>query len=436
MLHRAERRSTWTNLRFNLLVLTSLLTISLAGCLGSDANSEGDQPTEPVPNHSGPGLNQTDMAHVVVGVPDTGVNPYHEVFHRPDYTDPPCTYLDSFPCTIRPLNLSIGLFDTYAEAVEADADVWDAVIPGEWYWIPRTPFVAVLPVAATGSDLLTPSYHGTATTSLVLQENPDARLAFFQINPAGYGLDSYDVFADAGITVDVLSVSLATNQVGTPAPSEQVCDVAHSFFLAEAPLYVKGAGNTGGSTLQDCWSGDPNIITVGGAYAHDRSSDAFSFREADVVSYFCPPVALAESIAGYQEGEGTCGTSYAAPMVAGALSRVVLSLRQASGYGGLSVGKVLDPILGVSGAAVRDAMNLTATYEPEPRFNNGDFRGSRVPLNDAAPWLQWGWGFYDATRTNATMAHISGVEPAPDKPEAREHMERIHDARERLYGGR
>lgn len=413
------------------IALLVLAAFVCSGCLGGPSSEGADGPSDSTPD--------PNPAYVVVGVPDGGVNPYHEVFHRPGYTDPPCAYLDAFPCSIRALNLSIGLYDNYAEAVEADAAVWDSVIPGEWYWIPRTPFVAVRPLTGFGEDavsLLAPSAHGTATTSLVLQENPDARLAFMQVNPQGYGLDSHDVFADAGITVDVLSVSLATNQVGAPLPSQQACNVAHSFFLADAPLYVKGAGNTGGSTLQDCWASDPSIIAVGGAYAHDRSSDALSFRETEVVSYFCPPVALAESISGYQEGETNCGTSYAAPMVAGALSRVVLSLRKASGYGGLSSGNVLDPILGVSGGAVRDAMNLTATYEPEARFNNGDFSGARVPLNDAAPWLQWGWGFYDSTRTNATLAHITGGDLAPDKPEAREHMERLHDARERLYGDR
>ena len=412
-----------------LVALLVLTAFACSGCLGGPSNEGADGPSDSTPDDD-----SMPTAHVVVGVPDTGINPYHEVFHRPGYTEPPCAYLDSFPCSIRALNLSIGVYDDYAEAIEADAAIWDSVIPGEWYWIPRTPFVAVLPHGISGLALHVQAAHGTATTSLVLQENPDARLAFVQLNSVDYGLDSHDVFADARITVDVLSVSLVTTQVGTPAPSQQACDVAHSWFLADAPLYVKGAGNTAGSTLQDCWAGDPNIITVGGAYTHDRSSEALSFRETDVVSYFCPPVALAETISGYQEGEGNCGTSYAAPMVAGALSRVVLSLREASGYRGLASGNVLDPILGVSGGAVRDAMNLTATYEPQARFNNGDFMGTRVPLNDAAPWLQWGWGFYDSTQANATIAHITGEHPAPDKPEAREHMERLHEARQRLYG--
>ena len=98
--------------------------------------------------------------------------------------------------------------------------------------------------------------------------------------------------------------------------------------------------------------------------------------------------------------------------MAGALSKVILDLRLASGHTGGIDGKYIDPVLGITRADLRDAMNRTASYAPEAKYPNSGI----VPLNPVAPWLQWGWGFYDGWVAAATYAHLLG-DTQPAKPD-------------------
>lgn len=129
--------------------------------------------------------------------------------------------------------------------------------------------------------------------------------------------------------------------------------------------------------------------------------------------------------------EEVCGTSFATPTVAGALSKVILGLREVSGYTGGIQDNYVDPVLGVSVHDLRGAMNRTASYEPEGQYPSH----TGIPVNPVAPWVQWGWGFYDGLVANATLAHLLGTQEAPEKPdEAQLYMETVHTARSLYYG--
>lgn len=395
---------------------------------GADRNTSSPPGEGTDTNRSRPPRDQTTYrAHVIVGISDQGINPYHEQFYRPNRTRHPCTYIRNFPCDIQSLNLSVGM-DNYTRARRADADVWDSVEADTWYWIPKTPFVAVSCRTTWTAACLLQGDHGVGTTSSVLTENPNTSLVFRQ---AG-GSPDYNAFHETGLPVDVFSVSWG-RRVPTPAPAGTLDEVDEAW----TPIYIKAAGNDPRSTVADSWSGDPGVIAVGGAYAHDESEAVLAGKQPDVVSYYGRPTARDESTSFW---ETRYGTSFAAPTVAGALSRVILELRRNSGYLGSIQDGLVDPRLGVSVGDLRDTLNRTASYDPTPRYHTTSFlpaEAGSVPVNSEAPWLQWGWGFYDGWVANATIDHLLGEDPAEPKPEAaRTYMEAIYEARKTLYKDR
>ncbi len=415
-----------------------ILTLS-AGCvapaspLESSADELGDSPFIP---------------HVIVGVPDTGISPYHEVFYRPELTDHPCTYIRDFPCDVKELRLTLGGGDWDA-AMAADRAIWESVERETWHWIPQTSFIAVRCDAMTWNDGGNPIpradvcilddmryTHGTWTTSSVAMENPHALLAFHEGSFSGTSRP----FRDGGIPVDIVSESLGPvvpRPVRPIPPTMQDACSRVEFW----PIHVHSAGNQAWPIPLDCVKGDPRGIIVGGGSTSPRSHNALSGNMADLESYMCrPTAAYGDTSRIWPPGTPDCGTSLAAPTVAGALSKVILEVRRSSGYeGGLVEGGLVDPILGLTIAQLRGAMNLTASYNPEAKYatsiNSVAYANTAVPLNPAAPWLQWGWGFYDGQIAEATLAHLLGTRPAPAKPAgAVAHMEALYDLRKELYG--
>lgn len=359
-----------------------------------------------VPTPTGP------IPHVLVGVPDSGINPYHEIYYRPNLTVHPCTYILGFPCSIPALPLSVGQYGSWDEAWAADKALWDSLEYRKWYWIPKTVFVAVMCEGSTNLGSATEgtnrcliddsSMHGTGTTSSILTENPNALIAFKEGNSAT------DVFEDGTLPIDVLSYSWGA---AVPLALPGVITTPRDY----RPFYVAASGNEGAfPVVLDSDKASQAVINVGAADAATRSEPGYSgWKTADYVSQYCRPTAETRSIREYRASY--CGTSFAAPTVAGALSKVILELRRESGYTGTIVNGMVDPILGVSKWDVRDALNRTATYAPEARFPS---QGGTVPVAPAAPWYQWGWGYVDATVVDATLACIRDETACPDKDAA------------------
>lgn len=383
---------------------------------------------------SGEGQAETLEPTVLVGIPDSGINPYHVEFYRPDLTDHPSTYIEGFPEDVQKLNISVE--ERYDEGVEADQQIWESVEPGQWYWIPKTPFVAVhcAPQEERDGALFDASQtcilddgtrHGTATTSALLQENPDALIAFHQ------GPPPVDSLLEKGLPIDIVSVSWGT---AVPLPLS-------NNVPPDDVIYVKAAGNDPRSTLLDAWSGHPQVISVGGAYpssswnvegvTEDRSEELLSARETDVVAWFCRMVAWADHKI-YQES--VCGTSISAPTVAGGLSQAILKIREQTGYtGSLAHDGMVDALAGITKQDLRDAMNKTATYDPDHSHSKGVL--FPVPGLAKAPWMQWGWGWYDHTTAPYTVLHLLEDEVTFEKPdEATRYMETTYQMRTALYG--
>ncbi|MBW3582313.1 MAG: hypothetical protein KY455_04360 [Euryarchaeota archaeon] len=404
-------------MRGRLLCSLLLLGVALSGCTAEGPLSSDETKEDPVAKDS-------FVPHVLVALTaDATLNPYHEVFYRPNLTEHPCTYIKDFPCSVQALDLSVGVHETLQEAAKADAALWDAVRPDIWYWIPKTAFVAVSCEAeATGGLCLLGQEDpwGTRLASSIAIDGPDVLISYRDgLNMAahrGAGLP-VDIFSDSG---DTLCMQEMDASEWTPR-----C----SFHVEHTTFHVVAANYGPRPALVHRGKGHPDLISVSGGYT-DGSEDATDGDQVDVVSHRCRPTA-ALGLAGT---ESVCSVDLTAPTVAAALAQVVLALREHSGYDGSVQDGLVDPELGISLADVRTAMNRTASYAPEPRHEERDRYAVPVPVNPAAPWLQWGWGFYDVRIADATVAVFLEGAKASKPAEAAEYMETMHDLKKRLYG--
>lgn len=334
------------------------------------------------------------IPHVVVGVADSGFNVYHEVYRRPHLTEHPCTYIENYRCEVPALRLTFDA-PTWQEAFEADREIWDAISPGDEFWIPGTNIIGAIcvipytwdPALETEDPTVGKDYcilddthmHGTGTSSSVLSENPDALLVIAEGKTT-----AREAFATDAWPVDVISHSW-----GSAAPTPLPCSGRYSCtpWLFE----VTASGNEGAfPVVLDGAKSNPSYLNIGAADAGSQSEPGISgFKTMDFVSEYCRPTAQTRSFD--ETRDQYCGTSFSAPTFAGALSRILYEIRAESGYTGSIVDGLVDPIAGVSMWDVRNAINHTATYNPEDKWNDPD---DDVPL--IAPWYQWGWGYFDS----------------------------------------
>lgn len=364
--------------------------------------------------------------HVIVAISDSGVNPYHEVYRRPELTVNPCTYILDYPC-LPALNLTLDA-PSYEAAYMADQAKWAAITEGQTFWIPGTSIIGAVchaPYTASPADdpsaaasTATPlcilgenSNHGTGTTSAVLRENPEALIVFQE---AGSDLDGIKA---AGLPFDVSSLSYG---IIVPIPVGLIPQ-------PESPFSFRSAGNDGRASFTDWHKGYPTQILVGGAGPHQGSgatgywtTDAESGRFTDLAAPFCRVLPDALTLNGTYE---YCGTSFSAPTAAGALSLTILRLRQATGYAGNTINGLVDGIHTIQD--VRDAMNRTASYTPDV---DGDII-IWVPVAQNAPWLSWGWGYFGRVEGEKAALHLLGVEQPAKDPLAIQFMAAQHQLR-------
>ncbi len=407
-----------------LLVAATLLSLALAGCLSpgepleqagsdpvmddapdpadpdedassedeeedapqDDASDEDDSSEEdPDPGDEAPGEDAAededpadglqDETVAVLGLIDTGINPYHEVFRDDSALAHvhPSVYIDGYPEDAQPLNLTLDA-DTYADALEADEDIWANVTEEQLYWIPGTRIDAAIahstsashceilglpheaPAASlldTASDqvnettgeadpfdcpdtqpILDTHGHGTMTASRAAGDGtslcPDCRIATIE----GLSSTSVDWATDAG-WIDVLSNSWIDP---VPAPANQAQDGSTSASVARAAqnmvtlfasgngaAYVAGGAPTPTYTLS---TAPPGVILVG---AHDNGHVAtWSGSPPHVIADgFKSLAAERDSLTSTGPLAFACCTSSAAPYAAGAAAQLVHDAREA-----------------------------------------------------------------------------------------------------------
>jgi len=265
----------------------------------------------------------------VIGFFDTGINPYHEEFRAPAWTDHPSTYIEGYPEHAEPIDLTLEA-DTFEEAWQADRDEWASLEPGQLYYVPGTRIVGVIDGHVEFREAPAPGYdhdgHGTmvasAAAGATLGTAPDAAIVM-----ASGQWDGTAWFTEQP-WVDLLSYSIGpqggVHPPGKGAVTHEIANQGRSFFAAGG----NGPTSNGPTTLTSGYTGPPWTVTVGLHRQVEDSVPTSRFCTAchlptEVLGTTGVAVAATDSLDGTTTGTGT---STATPRVAGhALSLVDLA---------------------------------------------------------------------------------------------------------------
>jgi hypothetical protein len=379
---------------------------------------------------------------VIVALADSGINPYHQAFYRPQNTAHPCTWVRGFSdCSIPALPLTIGTKKSYAEAVAADRAVWEWAEVGQWYWIPKTNIIgAVCSVeqkdgpGETPQCILDSNGHGTATASSVLSEAPDALLLMNDSNAGALEMARPPVIPD----VQSHSWGAATPlplHATAPLPNEYV-DICPAARRQPETLFFIAAGNEAPfPTVVDCERTMHDVNVVGGAYPGHWNTGSWSVY--DFASWYCRPAADGTSTTTTSQ---KCGTSMAAPTAAGAAAAALLKVRRHDRYNGRSTMQRVSP--SVTRAQFDAALRNGASYSPKPKYPQptdckppysdcvSALGSGPVPITpELAPFL-WGYGWLDSTVVDAVVSCALRRACPAKSAEAQKYNETRHQLRD------
>lgn len=380
--------------------------------------------------------NRTNRDRPVVAIVDSGINPLHEAFQDDQLEAAGSLSVPAF-------NQTTGEPAQYVDIDPQDhGQAWThtALEGRTLYRFSSTPhYFYSTTDSVPRFDM---SGHGTGVAASVLGEDPDAAIVNVQ-TPLGWTHEGIQWAAEQD-WIDVIVVSRGCPNDCVDWYPEYRAGLSSS-SLPEATqdawesgkLVVYAAGNSPSVTGTDPNDGPPWVISVGGADT-ERQGEAWTASKApDVVSDMRVEVPRHDAPEGTWE---TGGTSYAAPIVAGTLSEAIGQLRD-------EVGHEATPEALVAGEAtftnedLREALNRSATYwdttDYDPTARQPDLLdvagAMGIPINPAAPWLQMGWGYANASIVD-TMTQGMLEEDLPDKPEgAQAFMEQRQSARQEAW---
>jgi Subtilase family len=295
-------------------------------------------------------------SHVVIAVVDTGINPYHVAYRRPEYAVHPSKYVEGFPADTPALGLSFGAADYNAARGTDDGPVWSQVAEKKLYWIPGTNIVGAYSVAdyegtppagLPSRPIIDDDGHGTGTTSVSGGAGLSSRLEPYGSNPDAL-IVIIEGLGDEGVkwASEQPWIDFISGSYGDPAAipcNDQVDDMGvwcgreyrytAPFVLRDARTACFSAGNglTRTGVLADRYSslrptsGPSWVITVGAVSPRNEQDYGWHSVPVDVSSYGLHwPAAAPFSIDGEQEFGGT---SNATPVTCGVFSRALLAAR-------------------------------------------------------------------------------------------------------------
>jgi hypothetical protein len=362
---------------------------------------------------------------VVVAVVDSAVNPYHEFFHRGG-----SLYGRSRPSSVTPQVLrELGIkrqhiirltrTGNFEADFRRDEAKFDAIKAGQPYWFEGTNVIGIS-FQDQGARLRPDGNvnpHGVGTVAAVLAANPEAIV----VSVDGINRESEE-WAFTHPAVDLVNTSY-----GPPTGVPTLNHLAFSYtgVVENGKLHFGAATNDPTVAAFDQTSGPWWTIGVAGFQeGESEGRQVMSGSFADFVGDFTQELPYCRSC---QDGKSVVsGTSFAAPRSAGTFSRVLLRARRAAGHRGGIVTRRGEKLM-VAGRRsftnweLRRALEEGAYYlgvgEFQPGPGSSPWNLTSLPVLDAAPWLQTGWGAItpDPEREviKETLAHLGiGAEPA------------------------
>lgn len=360
---------------------------------------------------------------VVVADLDSAINPYHDAFYAgglyyPDSTPQAVTQEVLEALGVAPENVvALTRSGDFEKDFAADKAFWDAVQPETPYHFLGTNIIATSFAPATNpTTYLQPiapkSAHGVGTASSVLAANPEAVLYFVEQH-TNLGSEESHAHAFQHPAVDIVTTSYGVSipNTGFPIPEAWAFEHTYEGVVEMGKLHFSSGGNGPGLTPLRAGAGPWWSIGVGGfEEGSSNGQTTLSGRFPDFVSDFTQELPYCHACEKGTRSVG--GTSFSTPRAAGVASRVLLEARVAADHvGGITTTADGVPAMvggdePVTNWQLRRALEQaafvpgTAGYDPvEAVFDLG-----AIPVNDAAPWLQVGWGDLSAAPEKGVVA--------------------------------
>lgn len=389
---------------------------------------------------------QAADSRVVVGVIDSGINPYHDFFNSNGEL-----YRDTAPSAVSPAVLAEFGIDNahtlhltrsgnFAADYAADQAMWDQVKPGELYWFAGTNIMAIS--FAPGSRILLPDdssdTHGVGVTASVLRGNPEAVVVFVE----GTGADG------ESYAFNHPSIDIVTTSYGTPGslPLPYHLTSSYAGVVEQGKLHFGAADNSPALALPDGTAGPWWSIGIAGFEEYGSEGKQLSSGSlTDFVADFSQDLPYcADCESGLQTGVG--GTSFATPLSAGTTSKVLLEARRAVGHqGGIDAGAAQPVMVNAGGVslsnwqlrrALEEAAYVPSLAEYDPF--DGVFELA-APTTPVAPYLLVGWGAitpdpaHQVVEQTLAQLGISGVISRSKSADTCAYMSSLIEARQAYW---
>ncbi len=407
-------------------------------------------------------------AVTVIGVADTGINPYHFEFSADTYPDPdvlaltanftrhPAEYIPRYPADAQalPVTLGQGYFP------EADKGIWkgnETIKAGKLYWIPGTKIVGAMDAGgSTGSNagddvhpILDDNGHGSGSASVsagnrygycptcllmvveALDESVAARLPWVDISSNSFG---YVGGLPIGVALGANKATRDAAERGQTTLFAAGNGVGNAF---DVPVSTYGSDQTGND-----WN-----ITVGAIRRDNRRAvvgDGIPVHVSAWGDGNLPSACRTGTV-------GQCafgGTSAATPYTAGVFGTVLTAVRHAVGDGaaGQKPGQVVADGFAVQGSPfladgklTRGELRNAVLKTAQPLNQQNEMSSFPYPLT--APYVADAnvlfEGYGAATPDSARRATdvLLGRAPMPDRSFEDGFFEIDRAVRDTLYGG-
>jgi len=416
-------------------------------------------------------------SHVVIAVVDTGINPYHVAYRRPEYAVHPSAYIEGFPADAPALGLDLDEPDYVTARGGDDGPVWSQVGEKQLYWIPGTNIVGAYSVAdyagtppggLPSRPVIDDDGHGSGTTSVAAGAGTSSLFAPFGSNPDAL-IVSLEGLGDEGVKwaseqpwIDFISGSYG-DPLSIPC-NDEVDDMGvwcgreyrytAPFVLRDSRTACFSAGNglTRTGVLADRYSslrptsGPSWVITVGAVSPRNEQDYGWHSVPVDISSYGLHwPAADPFSTAGEQQFGGT---SNATPVTCGVFSKALLEARKRLGDAaegihttpdGETVAAVGPPnrsggLLG-DGVLTRTELEraVFTTAEPGEFDPNGWTYDPIVVPTTEVYYTQQGYGTANVASAFRAVDVITGAAPMPVRSDVDAWIALVDSVRDTVY---
>lgn len=322
---------------------------------------------------SGQSTHATVDAHAIVAIIDTGIHPAAGAFQLPELTAHPSTYVSGYPAS--------------AEALSQDLA---GAQPGRLYYVPGTRVIGAISLGEFENPLQCPASpqkrpihddcgHGNSVAMRAAAQSPHVLIVAVEVPQPDVGL----AWAIDQPWIDVISLSWGT-PANAPVPGIEAL-TKKATDLGKIVTVAAGNGLTGTGLVPDRsltytspMSGPAWVVSVGAV--SDYSKRDYSWHAIPV------DVAAGSPLGG--------GTSFATPVVAGQIGRVLAEVRGAvgdTGEGPRDGALVVAPPAGdadlphpcaTHGGGGADRFKRSCHNPRSPFFHTGSSLPSTGPLAD------------------------------------------------------